>query len=95
MTPSERNTFKMLIQTATMATLVTEADAVKAAEIIAEHVADLLDTADREIQAKFKELNAELTEKNKIITGLIKSNDEYADSLTQKIAELTALKAGV
>jgi hypothetical protein len=81
MTPSERNTFKMLIQTATMATLCGESDPVKAAEIIAEHVADILDTADKEIQAKFNGIHAELAEKNKIIAGLIKSNDEYADAL--------------
>lgn len=61
----------------------------------ASEIADLIAGLAEEAEKEMRKLRAELDEKNKVITCLIKSNDEYADSLTQKVAEITALKAGV
>lgn len=60
MNSAELKMFRDLIEVATLSTLLTEKDARKAAVIISGHVADILDTADKEIQKKIKHMSAQI-----------------------------------
>ena len=58
----------------------------EAADEIAEQVTQLVESTLESADKEITRLRAEVAEKNKVIAGLIKSNDEYADSLAAKVA---------
>lgn len=98
-TDAERETLTKMTSMAVMLVMVEAMETGKgpivAADAIAEHVTELVESTLEAAQAELDKRAARIKEQDKVIAGLIKSNDEYADSLTIKVAVIKGLNEAI